>query len=279
MKDKTIAALLALFLGMFGVHRFYLGQVKLGILYVVLALTGISMLLSLIDFFVFLIMDKSVFDVKYNKDFVELQRRRRHPDFDRYEYDRKRDRHRSDRDYRRRTDAAHRTTASAREQKDYHAVNPYKASGIQRYKEYDYEEAIEDFNKALQTTPNDIAVHFNLACAHSLLEQKDEAFHHLNRTLELGFKDYKRIQNHDALAYIRTQPEYEAMEQRVFAHQQLRPQTFFDTPDKPPMPDLLDQIKQLGELREKGLLTEEEFAVQKKKLLGWAMAKLFIVRY
>jgi hypothetical protein len=30
---------------------------------------------------------------------------------------------------------------------------------------------------------------------------------------------------------------------------------------------LLDQIKQLGELKEKGLLTEEEFEIQKKKLL------------
>jgi len=31
---------------------------------------------------------------------------------------------------------------------------------------------------------------------------------------------------------------------------------------------LLEQLKQLGELREKGLLTEEEFAIQKKRLLG-----------
>ena len=33
-------------------------------------------------------------------------------------------------------------------------------------------------------------------------------------------------------------------------------------------PDLLEQIKELGALRERGLLTEEEFVVQKKKLLG-----------
>lgn len=262
MKDKTAAALLALFLGMFGVHRFYLGQVKLGILYLILAITGISTLLSIIDFFVFLIMDKNVFDLKYNKDFIDVQRR--DVDFDRRAYDR--NPRRTSRDYRRPT-TNRRPRTQTRQSKNYTVMNPYKASGIQRYKEYDYEEAIEDFNKALEMSPNDIAVHFNLACAHSLLEQKDEAFNHLNQALKLGFKDYNRIQNHDALAYIRTQPEYETLEDRLF-NRKPKSQTFFNTAESTPMPDLLDQIKQLGELREKGLLTEEEFASQKKKLLG-----------
>jgi len=31
---------------------------------------------------------------------------------------------------------------------------------------------------------------------------------------------------------------------------------------------LIDQLKQLGELREQGILTDEEFAAQKAKLLG-----------
>ena len=32
--------------------------------------------------------------------------------------------------------------------------------------------------------------------------------------------------------------------------------------------DVIDQLKQLGELRDSGVLTEEEFAAQKAKLLG-----------
>jgi hypothetical protein len=35
-----------------------------------------------------------------------------------------------------------------------------------------------------------------------------------------------------------------------------------------PAPDPLEQLKQLGALREQGVLTEEEFAAQKAKILG-----------
>jgi hypothetical protein len=33
-------------------------------------------------------------------------------------------------------------------------------------------------------------------------------------------------------------------------------------------PSMIDQLKELGELKEQGILTEEEFAAQKAKLLG-----------
>jgi Short C-terminal domain len=33
-------------------------------------------------------------------------------------------------------------------------------------------------------------------------------------------------------------------------------------------PDTIEQLKQLGQLREQGILTEDEFAAQKAKLLG-----------
>lgn len=265
MKDKNIAALLSIFLGMFGVHRFYLGQIKLGILYCVLSLVGISVLLMIIDFFVFLTMDKEVFDLKYNRKFVELQHRRDMDEADDYEYNRRRNRNTRNyqaNDFRQPPPRNRKPTAP---RPDYNKMNPYKASGIQRYKAYEYEEAIEDFLKVLETEPNDISVHFNLACANSLLEQKEEAYYHLNRAIELGFKDYHRIRNHDALAYLRLQPEYEALESRVMNPRKATPKKKDLLADPP---DLLEQIKQLGALRERGLLTEEEFVLQKKKLLG-----------
>ncbi len=266
MKDKNIVVLLAFFLGMFGAHRFYLGQVKMGILYCVLSLTGISVLLSIIDFFGFLFMDRKVFDLKYNSKYVELQRREDLDEADNYEYNRQRNRR--NRQYQAddfRKAPPRRNQRPTAPKPNYNKMNPYKASGIQRYKAYEYEEAIEDFLKVLETEPNDISVHFNLACANSLLEQKEEAYYHLNRAIELGFKDYHRIRNHDALAYLRLQPEYEALESRVMNPQKStrKKKDLLSNP-----PDLLEQIKQLGALRERGLLTEEEFVIQKKKLLG-----------
>ncbi len=266
MKDKNIVVLLSLFLGAFGAHRFYLGQIKMGILYCVLALVGISFFLGAIDFFRFLFMDRKVFDLKYNSRYVELQKRDDMIEEEEYEYNRQRNRRARQHpanDFRKAPPRRNQRPTAPKP--NYNKMNPYKASGIQRYKAYEYEEAIEDFLKVLETEPNDISVHFNLACANSLLEQKEEAYYHLNRAIELGFKDYHRIRNHDALAYLRLQPEYEALESRVMNPQKptRKKKDLLADP-----PDLLEQIKQLGALRERGLLTEEEFVIQKKKLLG-----------
>jgi hypothetical protein len=38
--------------------------------------------------------------------------------------------------------------------------------------------------------------------------------------------------------------------------------------EAPSQPDTIAQLKQLGELRDSGVLTEEEFAAQKAKILG-----------
>lgn len=41
-----------------------------------------------------------------------------------------------------------------------------------------------------------------------------------------------------------------------------------DGPRPQPAPDSVQQIKELAELREQGILSEEEFAAEKRKLLG-----------
>lgn len=66
MKDKNVAAILALFMGGVGVHKFYLGRIGAGVLYLLFSLTFIPALLGLIDFFVLALMDKDEFDRRYN---------------------------------------------------------------------------------------------------------------------------------------------------------------------------------------------------------------------
>lgn len=147
--------------------------------------------------------------------------------------------------------------------------NPFKKSGIEKYKDYDYEGAITDFEKALQINPKDVAVHFNLACAYSLTEEKEKAFEHLDKAVALGFSDFEKIKTHDALAFLRIQDEFESFEKNNYRRVQGKStSTNNGATSVADNQNLLEQLKKLAELREQGLLTEEEFVMQKKRLLN-----------
>jgi TM2 domain-containing membrane protein YozV len=66
MKSKITAAVLAFLLGGIGVHRFYLNQGGLGLLYLLFCWTFIPFFIAIIDGIVFLVMDDRAFDAKYN---------------------------------------------------------------------------------------------------------------------------------------------------------------------------------------------------------------------
>ncbi|MGB5100573.1 MAG: NINE protein [Methanothrix sp.] len=63
--NKTTAALLALFLGGLGAHKFYLGRTGVGLIYLVFCWTLIPALISLVEGIQFLSMSESEFAIKY----------------------------------------------------------------------------------------------------------------------------------------------------------------------------------------------------------------------
>jgi TM2 domain-containing membrane protein YozV len=65
MKNRMTAAILALVLGVLGVHRFYLGQNLKGIFY--LFTGGLCGILPLIDFIIWILQSDEDFNRKYNK--------------------------------------------------------------------------------------------------------------------------------------------------------------------------------------------------------------------
>lgn len=69
MKSKTTAAILAIFLGGIGIHRFYLNQSGLGILYLLFCWTFIPLIVSLIDFIWLLTIDENKFNQKFNSTY------------------------------------------------------------------------------------------------------------------------------------------------------------------------------------------------------------------
>ncbi len=275
-KNRVTAAFLAFFTGWMGGHKFYLGETSKFVLFLVLLFTTfnvfnfpITVFISFFQGLKLLNMSDQEFDRKYNGGYVQrgdsrLERRRE-------EQMRKYETEDQSRPYYR--------SAPAQEPQRQRA-NPFKNSGLAKYKEFDLDGAIEDFQKGLDIDPNDVALNFNIACAYSLSEKKDEAYKHLAKAVSLGFNDFERMLTHDDLAFVRIQPEFDSFKQsgyRVYTgakkptmadEGQNTKTNASDTSANDPSSDetLLAQLNRLAELRDKGILSEQEFMMEKKKL-------------
>ena len=65
-KSKIAAGILALFLGGFGIHKFYLGSGGWGILYLLFCWTFIPAIAAFVEAIILLTMSDDRFDQKYN---------------------------------------------------------------------------------------------------------------------------------------------------------------------------------------------------------------------
>jgi TM2 domain-containing membrane protein YozV len=277
MRNRKVAIVFAFLLGTFGVHRFYLGQVFLGVLHCIFFTTGVPTLLGIIDAIVFSGMSDEDFDRKYNKD--------KYKETTRGEYDKTYSEGRyKGQDVpatyqRENTTVARKTRRRGKTTITNNTNSEAKKAGIKHYRDFNYQEAIVQFEKALESNPSDIALHFNLACAYSLTEEAEKAYNHIHQAVALGFNDIDKISTHEALAYVRIQPQYESFRATKFTQLPV-----FEKQDKIVVPnplddiivpqledykpekDLLEELNQLQRLKELGVLTEQEFEEQKQKL-------------
>ncbi len=71
-KNKIVAAILAIVIGSFGIHHFYLGSIMAGVILLLVSLlscgtiAAVSGIVGLIEGIVLLTMDDAKFDAKYN---------------------------------------------------------------------------------------------------------------------------------------------------------------------------------------------------------------------
>ena len=65
-RNKWVAVILAFFLGGLGAHKFYLGQIGSGILYLLFCWTFIPALIAFIEGIIYLAMSDQAFAAKYN---------------------------------------------------------------------------------------------------------------------------------------------------------------------------------------------------------------------
>jgi len=248
-RSRILAAIMAFMGGSMGLHKFYLREVSGGIFYIFMLFMivpaikiPITTILGFIEGFKLLSMSDDQFDRKYNNVPQNSPYRRRQT---------------------RKAPAVPVSDRSSRKR-----ANPFIKSGDRLYKEYELEEAATDYAKALEISPDNKDVLFNMAAVQSLLENKESSLKHLDQLVKYGFKDFEKIQKHDDLAFLRIQPEFEAFKAAGY-----KLSTTAKKSQTPPEDDLLQndallsQLNKLVELRKKGLLSEQEFSVERKRLL------------
>ena len=228
----------------------------------------IAAFVGFVNFILFLVMSENEFNRKYNKQWwKDQQKQNQQDDFAMQQQAQAQRQARQQAEQAQRQAAQENREARARmrptappqyqkpEKPSISQKESLKQTALAKFKDFDYQGAIDDFGKALAVDPSDVAVHWNLSCCYSLTEQKELAFYHLQKATELGFKDYDKIKTHEALAYLRVQPEFE-----TFAR------NGFKMTEEMEHSDILQQLKDLTTRRENGLLTEKEFADMSRKL-------------
>lgn len=70
MKNRLTAGLLAILLGGFGVHKFYLGKTTEGIIHILFVWTGIPSIIGVVEGVIMLTQTDEEFKIKYNLDSV-----------------------------------------------------------------------------------------------------------------------------------------------------------------------------------------------------------------
>lgn len=74
MKDKVAAGLLGIFVGGLGIHKFYLGKIWQGMLFVIFSWTIIPIIIGFIDGIRYLSMSDEEFNRRYNQPRPKLSR-------------------------------------------------------------------------------------------------------------------------------------------------------------------------------------------------------------
>ncbi|WHY85705.1 TM2 domain-containing protein [Neobacillus novalis] len=69
MKSKVAAGLFGILLGSLGIHKFYLGKIGMGIVYILFSWTGIPGLIGLIEGILYLTKSDEEWDRLYNSKF------------------------------------------------------------------------------------------------------------------------------------------------------------------------------------------------------------------
>lgn len=86
--------------------------------------------------------------------------------------------------------------------------NKYKAEGLKFLSDYEIPNAISALHRGLEYDNKDPHIYFYLACCFSIAEQKEAGLRNLKMAIVHHLNDKELILNHEMLAYLRTQEEF-----------------------------------------------------------------------
>lgn len=264
MLKKDLAGFFAFFLGVFGVHRFYLGQWWRGAAQFVGFWAAVAMvaetngdmplpfilvgfvLAPLITAIIFWATPYEKWAAKYDPEALVTQPIAR--------------------------------TAPRQQQRPVSVADStaLKAEGVKYYRSGDYDLALEAFEEASERHPTDPVIHFNLACCYTLLGRYPAALQALELSVTFDLPKPERIVTHPALKELRESEAYRTFSQNNFRRFDLSaltaptaaPPHSNDTEEVFEDLELLQQMSRLKELRTAGILTQLEYQLQREKLLG-----------
>lgn len=236
MKNKGTSALLAFFLGGLGIHQFYLGQSTKGIFYLLFCWTFIPSFIALIDFIILLSMSDDTFNLRYNTP-GNIQINVNTGSNNQY-----------------RNSTVNNTDA---------VIGELTNKAIALYNTQDYDAALTLLKRAVSLQPYNGKLYFNLACIYSIKRDLNNCLSSLQSAIENGYSDFNKINTYVNLAWIRNQEQYKTFVKNGY-HVDLN-----ETIQNKASSKLdIDQLEKLSDLKKRGIITEEEFTEQKKRLLA-----------
>lgn len=140
-----------------------------------------------------------------------------------------------------------------------------KAIGL--YNAHDHDAAVALLNRAVSIQPYNNKLYYNLACIYSTKQDIDNCLLNMQKAIENGYSDFNKINGYANLAWMRNHEKY-----KLFVANAYRLSTVSNAPPVQESKSLdhhkIEALEKLASLKEKGILTEEEFAEQKKKILS-----------
>ena len=78
-------------------------------------------------------------------------------------------------------------------------------------KKKDYEAAEKKCAQSIRLAPQYPGAHYNLACRYALLKQHDQALGSLRKAVELGYRDFRFMEQDHDLDSLRKDPRFRAL--------------------------------------------------------------------